>query len=696
MANLTATNLMISASNLLTGIGNLISSLTANRLSFNHTNQPSTIEQVRDIIQTVHDITDSTRQLIQQIRERDRNQVTLTELEQHDGVDELELDDIDEPERVEQPEQTEPQEQPHTSTETPIEPAEIETSPATTMTATTTSTVQTVEPNNDSLAVITDRDGNDYTLSRLADMTYEQLSQLVNSVDGLSISSHVQNALFHTYTLFMRDHPIVQRRFNRQIATFTPSLLQFRTRLHRQTTSHWSIESNGSTFRAIDIERLTVPQRMHLDVYLDNTIYYMSSGNQLTGESWTEIRDVETNNLLAIIDYQVPSRATFTGNHITFTTPYSRQNIDADGMHMSITNDDGSRRRIDIGRDGLVVDHEAVIPTESTWIVPGTSPAISATDIEHMDEHERNDLANRVQSHGNILRYRHNTIELTGESWTDVIYDGEVVARIDQRVHNVASIDGESFIIGNPEAAHLEFGQGVLRWVRYITTGEVSREDATIRGIFDSVVSTTIHNISDDFWSWTFHHTRDLLATSALLFFNPMNIPRYIGTFIAIPYILTRTRPNPRPRTLAESDEPTESTTEPFEYSLQPLLDWCLYEGDDTDLDITMERANEYVVSFETCMTIAKIFRDSLKGPLALLCSKIMDIEENGLTVPPSTVSTSDIEKIESRIIELERKTANIDNNERPNTSGELNLANLLKSYDERIRILEKKCANIQ
>ena len=519
-------------------------------------------------------------------------------------------------------------------------------------------------------------------------MTYDELAELVHSVNGLTITSHVQNALFHTYTLYMNNEQILQRRWNRQIAVFTPSILQFRTRLHRQTTSHWSIESNGSTFRAIDIERLTIPERMHLDVYTNHTIYYIAGGNQETGESWTEIRDVATNHLLAIIDYQVPSRATFTGNHITFTTPNSRQNINADGMQMSLTNDDGSIRRIDLGRDGVTIEHDAVIPTESNWIVPGLNPVTTAADIERLTTEERDALSTAVLSHGNIMRFITSHNELTGETWTDIEYDGEVVARIDQRVHNVVSADGDSFVIGNPDLATLTITQRGLRWVRYHVTGEVSNEDATISGILNRVTTNTIHNITTDLWSWVWHNPRDAATTAALLYFNPMGIPRYIGRYLAIPAIISRIRPR-----LIGTGNITDSYPQTTDYSLQPLLDWCMYEGDDTDLDITMERADEYAISFDTCMSIAKTFRDSLKGPLALVCSKILDIEENGLP----TVSSSNIEDIETRINTLERKTANIECEEStPPLTGELTLANLLKSYDERLKVLEAKCKNIE
>ena len=696
IANLTATNLVMTATNLLTGIGDLTASLTPNQLTFNRV--PVVVEQPnRNTISQVHMITESSRNLSQRSRERNQNMITLVEFRQHDGINELELEDIDidEPERVEQEVQTDEEQLPHVSNEAPIEPNEIQETPSTTMESTTTSTVQTIEPDNDSLPVITDRDGNDYTLARLADMTYEQLTALVPRVNGLSITSHVQNTLFHTYTLYLNEQQIVQRRWNREVVTFTPSILQFRTRLHRQTTSHWWIESNGSEFTARSIERLTIPERMHLDVYLNHTIYYIPGGNQQTGETWTEIRETATNRLCAIIDYQVPSRATFTGNHITFTTPSTTQNIDADGIHMTMTNDDGSVRRIDLSRDGVTIEHDTVIPPDSRITLTHDDRTYTAADIERMTESERINLVTLIQSHGNILRFESHENELTGESWTDIIYDGQVITRIDQRIHHQVSTDGEYIIIGNPEAEHFSFSQRSLRWVRYHLTGEVSREDATISGIIGSVAQRTVHNVVSGFWSWVIHNPRDAAGAYAMIH---MTRGTLLDSAIFLPI-----RRLINPLSLETEEQEQEAT-------IQQLLDWCLSE-DDNDVEISIEHADEMVVSFETCMNIAKTFRDSLKGPLALICSKIQDIEENGTGNAGNnpSVTSNDLQNVESRIVELERKTSNIqsllseesrasrgESNITTNTSGELTLANLLKSYDERLTVLEKKCANIK
>ena len=96
-------------------------------------------------------------------------------------------------------------------------------------------------------------------------------------------------------------------------------------------------------------------------------------------------------------------------------------------------------------------------------------------------------------------------------------------------------------------------------------------------------------------------------------------------------------------------------------------------------------------------MQVAKSFRDSLKGPLALMCSKIQDIENNMNNIPstPTTSTLEELRDIEQRLTTLETKCANIQCDS-STTTGPLTLDNLLRSYDERLKVLEAKCANIQ
>ena len=670
VSTLTATNLALSATNALTSLGDVSASLTANQLTF--TRLPETTVQNVNVIQQVHTITDSSRELTQRTREESGNVITVVEVVQRDGI-ELELQDIEQPTEQEQPDVELNRE------EAPIEPNQLQLQPATTLSATTVTTVQVIEPNNISRPIITDNEGHDYLLSELAGMTYEQLSALIPNVAGLTITSHVRNRLLHTYTLYYQGEQIVQRRWNRDIVVFTPSVLQYSTTLHRQTTSHWWIESNGRELRAITIERLSEQLRSQLDVVQDNTIYFISNGNQETGEAWTEIHESGTNRLLAMIDYTVPVHASFTGTHISFTTPFTRQLIDPDGIHMNWDNDN-QHSSIELTRDGLTLERDAVIPTESDWTVPGHQPIVTAADIERMDSDQRYELALEIESHGNVLHFITNNNEHTGETWTDIEYDGEIVARIDQRVRHHIRMDGTQIVIGTLHERHVSFGQRGLRWFRYQVTGVDSEEDATISGIIGEIATRTVHNVVSGFWSWVVHNPRDAVGAYAMLHMARGSV-RGSSIFMPLRHALN-------PIMLQALDDETPEAT------IQQLLDWCLDEGEGTEVDISLEHADEMVVSFATCMNIAQTFRDSLKGPLALICSKIQDIEENGVTSKPA--STSDIESIESRIVELERKTANIEPNTTTTITGELTLANLLKSYDERLTALEKKTANIE
>ena len=65
----------------------------------------------------------------------------------------------------------------------------------------------------------------------------------------------------------------------------------------------------------------------------------------------------------------------------------------------------------------------------------------------------------------------------------------------------------------------------------------------------------------------------------------------------------------------------------------------------------------------------------------------------NGVDINVQNNTLSQLTDIEDRLKVLEAKTKNIKGPEIP--TGELTLENLLKSYDERIKVLETKCANI-
>lgn len=80
---------------------------------------------------------------------------------------------------------------------------------------------------------------------------------------------------------------------------------------------------------------------------------------------------------------------------------------------------------------------------------------------------------------------------------------------------------------------------------------------------------------------------------------------------------------------LAENDE--------VEYGLQPILDWAYYEGDE-DLEIVSEEAENSAVSLAACVKISKAIRDTLKGPIAIMCKEIPKVKGNSINDEYATI----------------------------------------------------------
>ena len=80
---------------------------------------------------------------------------------------------------------------------------------------------------------------------------------------------------------------------------------------------------------------------------------------------------------------------------------------------------------------------------------------------------------------------------------------------------------------------------------------------------------------------------------------------------------------------LAENDE--------VEYGLQPILDWAYYEGDE-DLEIVSEEAENSAVSLAACVKIGKAIRDTLKGPIAIMCEEIQKVKGNSINDEYATI----------------------------------------------------------
>ena len=572
------------------------------------------------------------------------------------------------------------------------ESTQLITSPRTQLTHTTTTNISTPQQ----VPVITDTDGTDYTLEQLSNLTYQQIYDMVQRIPQLSITFPLFGRHAYNFNVFYNDQPIFERRHNQNSAISTPSHIQYTSRLHRPTTSQWQMDDNGTTLTARFIEQLSNQERYELNAIVNSQIVLVQGGNQDTGESWTEIRS-NTNELLAKIDYEVPVWNTFTGDHITIETPYAFTRLNADGLIFN-TQDENGFERVMYDKSGMKVSNESHVPTKNEWTLPGSNPTITATDIELMNEDERTNLMNTVNSHGNVMSFNHNADTLLGTTWTEIIYDGVVVATIDFTIHNEAEINSNGIIIGNPQFSQFSITQQGVRWIYNSITGELPREEITLSGFIGGITASAISGV----WNWARNHPGIAIPASIAISYY-VNVKTPLGLLLKIPKVMMKLIP--KSRLLAEN----ENENEEVEYSLQPIIDWCTYDentNDGTDMDITMENADEYAVSMKSCMQIAKSFRDTLKGPLALMCNKIQDIENNMNNIPsnPTTSTLDELKNIEQRITTLETKCANIHCESTkdkvaglssPITTGLLTLENLLKSYDDRLKILEAKCANI-
>lgn len=135
---------------------------------------------------------------------------------------------------------------------------------------------------------------------------------------------------------------------------------------------------------------------------------------------------------------------------------------------------------------------------------------------------------------------------------------------------------------------------------------------------------------------------------------------------------------------------------------LEILKDWCLQDYkpvfDPTKFKDNWINPDKAVLSLSATVDICNRMRDSMKLPIMILAKKIEEIQTKN-TPDIKDIDTSgrlsEMEKIEKRLKVLEKKTANIDGPEIPST-GELTIANLLKSYGDRLTVLEAKCANIE
>ena len=74
---------------------------------------------------------------------------------------------------------------------------------------------------------------------------------------------------------------------------------------------------------------------------------------------------------------------------------------------------------------------------------------------------------------------------------------------------------------------------------------------------------------------------------------------------------------------------------------LKQLLNRQTYDetaGEKVDVEIELEEADKKVVSLESCVKIAKAFRDTLRGILAIMCEEIQKVKGNAINNEYATI----------------------------------------------------------
>ena len=464
--------------------------------------------------------------------------------------------------------------------------------------------------------------GIQYTLEDIADMTREERNALVAShPDILRIQYHGRE-WFNVYDLFYNDQLIIHNNVFQRRTLIRPADIEMTDRIHRATDNNWSIEWEGTTYTARDIEQLSMQDRLNLPFVQNGDIGLEPYLNDQTMEAWINIidhRGETIDPIVATIDYSAPTTANISGGQVRFV---------------------GINSQIEVNANGVRYQHYDLVATTDTWTVPGTTPAITARMIEQMSDEQRGELMDNIYSHGNLLAFNDTLDETTGEEITQVLYNGNVVATIDRRRLHVINIVN-----------------GVIEM--YQQDGVISATTQVIMGAVGYVARRFLHGQ----WQFVRHHPGDAAAIAGVA------AEAYVANRIGLFNIPSWFRRNDNPETLAEEDV------------LEKILAWAYHEetDDEPELEITMKDADKMMVSFDTCINIAKTYRDTLKGTIAFMCEKIKELENKSSTKHPleDIDMTAYITKVEVKEM-IDQKDAYID------------------TLEARLAALEAKCANIE
>ena len=267
-ASLTATDLVLNALNSLTQIGNATTTIIAGGLTLDRV--PEMVEGVRTIIQSIHTITDSVRELRRRWREHRDNTIVDHTVENADSLDDFE-------------------------------------SPVTRLTHETTTHAF-----------------GDHTLESLSDYTEEELL----AMDGVDF--HVQqigNDLILITSVATGEVVYIRRRDHMQSIT-TPEHARFTNRRHIDTTSTWSFD--GRT--ALEIEHMLPLDRILFENTHDQ-LRFVRNSDADTGVDWTEVRD-SNGRTVAIIDVTMLTTTSVGSDGISIHSHDSSVNVNSDGIHV--------------------------------------------------------------------------------------------------------------------------------------------------------------------------------------------------------------------------------------------------------------------------------------------------------------------------------------------------------------------------
>ena len=249
-----------------------------------------------------------------------------------------------------------------------------------------------------------------------------------------------------------------------ETTTINPNAIEIHSFISRPTNFDWEIESNGRTYTAKDLEQMSFEELWNLDVVQNQQIIFLTGGNPDTHELWTDIANYnDINDVFARIKYKVPVDAKLFGEHIEFYVKGTKSKFGVDGLSLEI-NDDSDFQLIAISPNGIESQHDTKAPTYDKWVLPGANPEIAASDIEVMTAEERTNLIAEVESHGDIIRFVPNENKESGETWNDIIYNGDTVATIDRVIHQKVNITSNEIVIGSP--VKLTITQQGIRWLK--------------------------------------------------------------------------------------------------------------------------------------------------------------------------------------------------------------------------------------